>query len=105
EETDRLLVQWFRRVLDSSEIEPVDRLSARGRLALLMVQSEIPWQQLFLSEEAIPESVVEAMKTAYLRADPDFRFVEMRPRPIDLGIVDVASRTLESMGAWKTAAQ
>ncbi len=105
EETDRLLVQWFRRVLDGSEVEPVDRLSARGRLALLMLQSEIPWQQLFLSDEAIPESVAAAMKTAYLRADPDFRFVEMRPRPIDLGIVDVANRTFESMGIWKTAAQ
>jgi len=105
EETDRLLVQWFRRVLDGSEVEPVDRLSARGRLALLMVQSEIPWQQLFLGDEPIPESVAAAMKTAYLRADPDFRFVEMRPRPIDLGIVDVANRTFESMGTWRTAVQ
>lgn len=105
EETDRLLVQWFRKVLDGSEVEPIDRLSARGRLALLMVQSEIPWQQLFLNDEPVPESVVAAMKTAYLRADPDFRFVEMRPRPIDLGIVDVANRTFESMGHWKTAAQ
>ncbi len=105
EETDRLLVQWFRRALDCTEAEPVDRLSARGRLALLMVQSEIPWQQLFLSDEPIPDAMARAMKTAYLRADPDFRFVEMRPRPIDLGIVDVANRTLESMGTWKTAAQ
>ncbi len=105
EETDRLLVQWFRKALDGSEVEPIDRLSARGRLALLMVQSEIPWQQLFLNDEPLPESVAAAMKTAYLRADPDFRFVEMRPRPIDLGIVDVANRTFESMGHWKTAAQ
>lgn len=105
EETDRLLVQWFRRVLDGSEVEPVDRLSARGRLALLMVQSEIPWQQLFLGDDPIPDSVAAAMKTAYLRADPDFRFVEMRPRPIDLGIVGVANRTFESMGVWRTAAQ
>jgi hypothetical protein len=37
--------------------------------------------------------------------EPDFRFVEMRPRPIDLGIVDVANRTFESMGTWKTAVQ
>lgn len=105
EETDRLLVQWFRRVLDGSEVEPVDRLSARGRLALLMVQSDVPWQQLFLNDEPVPENVVAAIKTAYLRADPDFRFVEMRPRPIDLGIVAVANRTFESMGIWKTAVQ
>ncbi|MCB1204235.1 MAG: hypothetical protein KDN18_08235 [Verrucomicrobiae bacterium] len=105
EETDRLLVQWFRRVLDGSEVEPVDRLSARGRLALLMVQSEIPWQQFFLTDEPVPDSMAAAMKQAYLHADPDFRFVAMRPRPIDLGIVDVANRTFESMGSWKTAVQ
>lgn len=105
EETDRLLVKWFRRVLDGSEIEPVDRLSARGRLALLLVQSDVAWQQFFLNDEPLPGAVVEVMKTAYLRADPDFRFVEMRPRPIDLGIVGVANRTFESMGVWKTAAQ
>ena len=105
EETDRLLVKWFRRVLEDSEIEPIDRLSARGRLALLMVETSVPWQQLFLSEDPVPEEVVKAMRTAYLRADPDFRFVEMRPRPIDLGIVGVANRTFESMGIWKTAVQ
>lgn len=105
EETDRLLVNWFRRVLDGSEVEPLDRLSARGRLALLLVQSDVAWQHYFLNDEPLPEPVMKAMKTAYLRADPDFRFVEMRPRPIDLGIVDVANRTFESMGVWKTAAQ
>jgi len=51
------------------------------------------------------EDLAAAMKQAYLHADPDFRFVEMRPRPIDLGIVDVANRTFESMGTWKTAVQ
>jgi hypothetical protein len=105
EETDRLLVNWFRRFLVGSEVEPIDRLSARGRLALLLVETNVPWQQLFLTDEPVPEEVVTAMRTAYLRADPDFRFVEMRPRPIDLGIVGVANRTFESMGIWKTAVQ
>ncbi len=105
EETDRLLVKWFRRVLEDSEVEPIDRLSARGRLALLFVETSVSWQQLFLTDDPIPEEVVKAMRTAYLRADPDFRFVEMRPRPIDLGIVGVANRTFESMGVWKTAVQ
>jgi hypothetical protein len=105
EETDRLLVKWFRRVLENSEVEPIDRLSARGRLALLFVERRVPWQQLFLSDDPIPEDVVKSMRTAYLRADPDFRFVEMRPRPIDLGIVAVANRTFENMGVWKTAVQ
>lgn len=105
EETDRHLVEWFRRVLGESDVEPDDRLSARGRLALLQVESDVPWQQLFLTDEPVPAEVAEAMKTAYLKADPDFRFVEMRPRPIDLGIVDVANRTIESMGTSRTAVQ
>ena len=58
-----------------------------------------------ISIARIRSSVAAAMKQAYLHADPDFRFVEMRPRPIDLGIVDVANRTFDSMGTWKTAVQ
>ena len=83
----------------------MDRLSARGRLALFLVDTAVSWQHLFLSDDPVPESVVRAMRTAYLRADPDFRFVAMRHRPIDLGIVAVANRTFESMGIWKTAVQ
>lgn len=101
EETDKLIVDWFRNVLDEPAIEPDDRLSARGRLALMLVRYETPWQQLFLSEGSPPQDFMEAMRSAYLHADPDFRFVEMQPRPIDLGIVDVANRTLESIGKKK----
>lgn len=103
EETDRHLVEWFRRVLGEEGIEKDDRLSARGRLALLQVESDVPWQQLFLTDEPVPDDVAEAMRTAYLHADPDFRFVKMRPRPIDLGIVDVANRTIEGMGPSRAA--
>lgn len=105
EETDKLIVSWFRDVLGDEAPEPLDRISARGRLALLLVESRVPWQQLFLSEEPVPEQFKEAIREAYLRADPDFSFVEMRPRPIDLGIVHAANRTLESMGRFRTAVQ
>lgn len=104
-EADRHLVRWFRQVLGESDVEPDDRLSARGRLALLQVESSVPWQKHFLSEKPIPGEVTEAMRTAYLQADPEFRFTEMRPRPIDLGIVDVANRTIESMGTSRTVLQ
>ncbi|MDF1753265.1 MAG: hypothetical protein P1U89_10855 [Verrucomicrobiales bacterium] len=103
EEIDRLMVEWFRAVLDEPDAEPEDRLSARGRLALMSVQSRYPWQQFFLSGTPLPENFSEAMRKAYLYADPDFRFVEMRPRPIDLGIVNTATRTLEKMSQWRTA--
>ena len=105
EETDKLFVGWFRNVLGEEAPEPQDRISARGRLALLLVESEVPWQQLFLSEEPVPDRYAEAIRAAYLQADPDFSFVEMRPRPIDLGIVHAANRTLENMGRLHIVAQ
>lgn len=102
EETDRLLVEWFRSILNTPGAEPVDRLSARGRLALLLVDNEVPWKQYFLSDTPMSDEHIQRMRNAYVLADPGFRFVEMRPRPIDLGIVDTASRTMESMGRWRT---
>ncbi|MDF1811829.1 MAG: hypothetical protein P1V20_06430 [Verrucomicrobiales bacterium] len=96
-EADRLLVDWFRNVLDDPGSEFKDRISARGRLALWNVQEEVPWQEYFLSDEPLPRHYREKMQTAYLHADPDFQFVEMKPRPIDLGLVKIASNTLERM--------
>ena len=102
EETDRLIVEWFRKILSNPGDEPDDRLSARGRLALMLVESKVPWQPLFLSDARLPQEFITAFRDAYLHADPNFRFTTMRPRPIDLGIVDVATRTMESMGKWRT---
>lgn len=105
EETDRHLVSWFRRVLGDVQAEPDDRLSARGRLCLLLVSPHVQWQQLFLNDEPLPEPFAEAMRNAYLQADPEFSFVQMQPRPIDLGIFDTASRTIGSMGKRGVALQ
>ncbi len=104
EETDRTLVEWFRQVLGRAEAEPYDRLSAQGRLALLQVERDVPWQRYFLSDEPLPAEYVKLMQTAYLHADPDFSFVEMRPRPIDLGIVHTATRTMEKIGRRRRVA-
>ncbi|MEM7696872.1 MAG: hypothetical protein AAF236_00520 [Verrucomicrobiota bacterium] len=104
-EADRYLVSWFRRVLGEEGAEPEDRLSARGRLALLLVQHEVPWQQLFISDEPVPETYRIALQRAYLQADPEFSFLEMQPRPIDLGIVDAANRAFEKMGRFRSLVQ
>ena len=105
EETDRFLVDWFRRVLNEPGAETgSDRLSARGRMALLEVEREVPWRQFLVSGEPMPDDFVEKMRRAYLHADPEFRFVEMRPRPIDLGLMQVASDTFEKMGRWRATA-
>ena len=103
EETDRLLVEWFREVLDEPDVErQADRLSARGRLALLLVETTVPWQHYILTDQPMPKDEVEAMREAYLQASPDFLFSEMQPREIDLGIVQTASRAMEHLGRWRT---
>ncbi|MCB1231232.1 MAG: hypothetical protein KDN19_13240 [Verrucomicrobiae bacterium] len=103
EETDRLLVGWFRRLLNEPGAEREDRLSARGRLALLLVETSVPWQHYILTDQPMPEDELAAMRDAYLKASPDFIFTEMRPREIDLGIVDSASRAMEQLGRWRVA--
>jgi len=95
-----LLSSLVFKILDRAKV----RFSARGRLALMMIESYVPWQQFFLNDEPLPAELATIMQTAYLRADPDFRFIEMRPRHIDLGIVDVANRTIESMGKFRVLA-
>ncbi|MDF1823822.1 MAG: hypothetical protein P1U68_04220 [Verrucomicrobiales bacterium] len=105
EETDRMLVSWFRKVLGVEGVEVTDRLSAQGRLTLLLMSEEVPWQELFLTDQPIPGENVEAFKNAYLVANPDFSFVRMQPRPIDLGVVDVANRAFDQMGAWGNVVQ
>ncbi len=105
EETDRMLVSWFRKVLDVEGIEMADRLSARGRLTLMLMSEEVPWQELFLTDQPIPEGHLESFRNAYLVANPDFSFVRMQPRPIDLGVVDVANRAFDQMGPWRALVQ
>ncbi|SHK17894.1 hypothetical protein SAMN02745181_3356 [Rubritalea squalenifaciens DSM 18772] len=105
EEADRLLVEWFRKVLGDNEEEPIDRLSARGRLALMLLEADTPWQHVFLHDEPVPDDLKKKMQKAYLVANPKFSFTEMYPKPIDLGIVQKASQTLEGIAMRKTAAQ
>ena len=101
EETDRMLVSWFRKNLAEERVEMDDRLSARGRLSLHLLSQRLPWQEWFLKEEAIPEEHMESFRNAYLVANPDYSFVRMQPRPIDLGVVDVANRAFDQMGPWR----
>ncbi|MEM1442064.1 MAG: hypothetical protein AAGF67_06950 [Verrucomicrobiota bacterium] len=105
EETDRMLVSWFRKNLAGEGVEMDDRLSARGRLSLHLLSHQLSWQEWFLKDEAIPEEHMESFKNAYLVANPDYSFVRMQPRPIDLGVVDAANRAFDQMGPWRLVVQ
>ncbi len=92
EELDRVIIDWFGQVLG----EPVERhdqkLSTRGRLALLLADMPGKWQDLFLRPPPWPEEFTSTMRAAYLRAGPDFQLSQMTPRPLDLGPIATLTR-------------
>ena len=66
--------------------EPLEqnRLAARGRLALLLADMPGKWQSIFLTPPPWPQPFVDAMRTSYLAAGPQFAALTMNPRPLEL---------------------
>jgi hypothetical protein len=82
EETIALVAAWFCRV---AGVElPESRLAARGRLALLLADLPGRHQAWFLAEGPLPAEVTDALREAYLRAQPETQRRAMVPRPIRL---------------------
>ncbi len=77
--------EWTERVLD----EPLEnrRLAARGRLALLLAGMPDRWQGIFLTPEPWPDEFVEAMRSSYLAAGPQFAELTMVPKPLELNVI------------------
>ena len=94
EEMERLVTEWFAKVLQESPINGTQVLSTRGRLALLLADMPGKWQEQFLRPPPWPEEFVAAMRETYLRAGPDFQLSQMTPRPFDLGPIT----TLTNLG-------
>lgn len=85
EEADREVNQWFQSVLANTRTgEPEDRLSARGRLALVLADMPRKWQSQFLTPPPWPDEFVAAMQQSYLTSGPDFQISRMQPQPIQL---------------------
>jgi hypothetical protein len=94
EEMEHLVTEWIAEVLavpdSAADFDPL--LAARGRLGLLLADMPGRWQDQLLKPGPWPEEFVTAMRETYLRAGPDFQFVQMAPRPIDLGPVTVLAQ-------------
>lgn len=100
EMADRRMSAWFLRVLGEGMLDE-PRLGARGRLALVLADVPTRWPQYFLSDEAPPDDMVAAMRSAYVEAGPEMRFSNMVPRPIDLGpIASAAGETWSTLQRW-----
>ncbi|MBC7979583.1 MAG: hypothetical protein H7Y36_03360 [Armatimonadetes bacterium] len=85
EETLLEIGDWTQEVLD----EPLEnrRLAARGRLALLLAGMPDKWQGVFLTPAPWPPAFVEAMRSSYLAAGPQFAELTMLPKPLELNAI------------------
>lgn len=81
-ETLNELADWTEEVLD--EHLEGRRLSARGRLSLLISGMPDKWQGVFLTPAPWPAEFVAAMRSAYLAAGPGFAELTMTPQPLEL---------------------
>ena len=97
QEAMSVVVDWFQRVL---KIElPEQRLSSRGRLALLLADMPGRWQPWFLRDSGWPEEFVSQMRSSYLAAGPEFQSLTMTPQALDLpAVVSVANKGWEALG-------
>lgn len=79
------VAEWTQDVLDV----PLEnrRLSARGRLALVLAGVPDKWQGVFLTPAPWPPAFVEAMKKSYLAAGPRFAALTMVPKPLELNAI------------------
>lgn len=94
------IAAWFDHIL-GGEAGSSERISARGRLALVMADVPGRWPHYFLRPEPPPPEMVQAMRAAYLEAGPELQFSNMAPRPIDLGpIANVAGETWRTFQRW-----
>ena len=98
EEMDRVVTEWFARVLQEPQLGGEPMLSTRGRLALLLADMPGKWQDQFLRPDPWPEEFISAMRETYLQAGPEFQLVRMTPRPLDLG--PIAHLTNLSRRPW-----
>ncbi len=96
QQANRIVAEWFERVLDTKL--PEERIAPRGRLALLLADMPGRWERHFLADPPWPDEFVEKMRRSYLHAGPKFQSRTMAPRAIELpAFVTGASRTWESL--------
>ena len=105
EETNRLLNEWFTRIMDLPEGTSTNFTAADGRVALFLCDGPLRWPYAFLEPRQIPDDLKTAMRKSLMRAGPELQISNMVPRPIDFGLIpdfaDDAMDTLNRMPVIK----
>jgi len=98
EETNRLLNEWFTRIMELPAENSSRFTAADGRVALFLCDAPLRWPYAFLENRNIPEDFKTAMSTSLMRAGPELQISNMVPRPIDLGLFpELADDTLDAL--------
>src|SRR5207244_5399083 len=76
--------RWFECLLPKGDLPP-ERLSAIGRVSMLLLDAAEHWPTVFLAQpEDIPETFRKAMQTSIVYASPDLKVSSMVLRPIGI---------------------
>ncbi len=106
-EADRVITEWFGRVL--AQAGHSRRLGVRGRLALALADAPGRWPDAFLAPVPPPRELTAAMRAAFLRAGPAPQLFKMTPQAISLGpiarVVDFAWRATRRSSALRLLVQ
>jgi hypothetical protein len=101
EEALRQMEGWIGHHVGSDGDESPARSHARGRAGLYLADLPGQAQESFLNYRPMPPELAEELRATYLRAGPDLEFVNMGPRPIDLGpISGMADGTWRTFDKW-----
>ncbi len=98
EEANRLLNEWFARIMELPAEINSNFTVADGRVALFLCDAPLRWPYAFLEPRQIPKDFKAAMSKSLMRAGPELQISNMVPRPIDLGLLpELADDTMDAL--------
>jgi len=98
EEANRLLSEWFSKIMDLPAGSDTRFTAADGRVALFLCDGPLRWPYAFLEPRNIPDELKTAMHNSLMRAGPELQISNMVPRPIDLGLFpEIADDTMDAL--------
>lgn len=101
EEAVRQMDAWIERQLGAVEAESPATRHARARAGLYLANVPERAPECFLDFKPAPPELIDDLRATYLQAGPDLEFVNMGPRPIDLGpISGMADGTWRTFDKW-----
>jgi hypothetical protein len=95
-EARRMQRTWMREIIGDLNISE-GRMDANGRLAFQLCDGPRRWPHYFLTNDNLPQDMINGMRVRIEQSGPDLAVSSMVPRSIDLGLIpEVADDTMET---------